>query len=105
MQDRPLSDTAIRKYLQDDMKKPGLTVTAFVSSFRDWAAERTNMPGEIAEAALGHVKGDETEAAYLRTDMLKRTTKTDGHVRNLHLGPGDFRRKKVVPIRGRIIAQ
>lgn len=71
MQDRPLSDTAIRKYLQDDMKKAGLTVHGFRSTFRDWAAECTNTPGEIAEAALG----DETEAAYFRSDVLERRRK------------------------------
>jgi integrase len=74
-QDRPLSDTAMRKYLQEDMKKAGLTVHGFRSTFRNWAAERTNVPGEIAEAALGHVNGDKTEAAYLRSDMLERRRK------------------------------
>lgn len=71
MQDRPLSDAAMRKYLQEDMRKPGITVHGFRSTFRDWAAEQTNVPGEIAEAALGHINGDETEAAYLRSDMLE----------------------------------
>ena len=71
-QDRALSDTAMRKYLQDDMKKAGLTVHGFRSTFRNWAAERTNVPGEIAEAALGHVNGVKTEAAYLRSDFFDR---------------------------------
>lgn len=71
-QDKPLSDTAMRKYLQDDLGKAGLTVHGFRSSFRDWAADCTSFPGEIAEAALGHVNGDETEKAYLRSDMLGR---------------------------------
>ncbi len=75
MHDRPLSDTAMRKYLQEDLKKEGLTVHGFRSTFRDWAAECTNVPGEIAEAALGHVNGDETEKAYLRSDMLARRRK------------------------------
>src|SRR6185503_4722981 len=57
-----LSDTAMRKYLQQDMGKPGLTVHGFRSTFRDWAAESTNFPREIAEAALAHVLRDKTEA-------------------------------------------
>jgi integrase len=44
----------------------------FRSSFRDWTAERTSYAGEIAEAALAHVVGDATEAAYRRTDLFER---------------------------------
>jgi len=69
---KPLSDTAMRKYLQQDMAKPGLTVHGFRSTFRDWAAEQTNFPREIAEAALAHVLSNKTEAAYQRGDMLER---------------------------------
>jgi integrase len=42
------------------------------SAFRDWAADMTDFPRELAEAALAHVVGDKTEAAYLRTDRLQR---------------------------------
>jgi integrase len=42
------------------------------STFRDWAAERTNFPREVAEAALAHVLEDKTEAAYRRTDLLEK---------------------------------
>jgi integrase len=52
--------------------KAGTTVHGFRSTFRDWAAEQTNYPAEIAEAALAHVKGDKTVSAYLRTDHLDR---------------------------------
>jgi integrase len=47
----------------------------FRSSFRDWAAERTNFNGEIAEACLAHVNTDETEAAYLRSDFFQKRTR------------------------------
>ncbi|MGC2822995.1 MAG: site-specific integrase [Pseudolabrys sp.] len=50
----------------------GLTVHGFRSSFRDWAAERTNYPSEIAEMALAHVVGDKVEAAYRRGDLLEK---------------------------------
>ena len=100
MQDRPLSDTAIRKYLQEEMQKPGLTVHGFRSTFRDWAAEQTNVPGEIAEAALGHVKGDETEAAYFRSDVLERRRKLmEAWSKFCTSGPAPSGSKKVVPFR------
>jgi integrase len=44
----------------------------FRSSFRDWAAERTAFPREIAEKALAHIVGDETERAYQRGDLLDK---------------------------------
>ncbi len=72
---KPLSDTAMRKYLQQDMGRPGLTVHGFRSTFRDWAAERTGFPRELAEAALAHVVRDKTEAAYQRGNMLDRRRK------------------------------
>lgn len=42
------------------------------STFRDWAAERTDFPREIAEIALAHHVGSEVERAYRRSDMLER---------------------------------
>jgi hypothetical protein len=70
---KPLSDAAMRKYLQQEMGRPSLIVHGFRSTFRDWAAECTNFPREIAEAALAHVLKDKTEAAYQRGDMLERS--------------------------------
>lgn len=42
------------------------------SSFRDWAAEHTDYPAEMAELALAHQVGNEVERAYRRTDMLEK---------------------------------
>ena len=42
------------------------------SSFRDWAAERTNTPREVVEAALAHTVQNPTEAAYARSDLFER---------------------------------
>jgi integrase len=51
------------------------TVHGFRSSFRDWVAEETEVPREIAEAALAHTLENKVEAAYRRTDFLaKRRT-------------------------------
>ena len=54
------------------MKVEHVTVHGFRSSFRDWAGDATQFPRELAEAALAHVAGDETERAYRRSDALER---------------------------------
>ena len=43
----------------------------FRSSFRDWAAEETDHPREVIEAALAHVQ-NKVEAAYARSDLFER---------------------------------
>jgi integrase len=48
------------------------TPHGFRSTFRDWCAEATSYPRELAEAALGHVVGNKVEAAYQRGDLLER---------------------------------
>ncbi|WP_367184178.1 tyrosine-type recombinase/integrase [uncultured Azohydromonas sp.] len=42
------------------------------STFRDWAAERTNYPREVAEMALAHSIGNKVEAAYRRGDLFEK---------------------------------
>ncbi len=44
----------------------------FRASFRDWAAEETDHPREVIEAALAHVVRNKVEAAYRRTDLFER---------------------------------
>jgi integrase len=44
----------------------------FRSTFRDWAAERTDFPHELAEMALAHAIENKVEAAYRRGDMLEK---------------------------------
>ena len=44
----------------------------FRSSFRDWAAERTEFPTAVIEAALAHRVADSVEAAYFRSDLFDR---------------------------------
>ena len=41
------------------------------SSFRDWAAEQTNAPHAVMEAALAHSVKNSTEAAYFRSDLFE----------------------------------
>ncbi len=71
---RPLSNMAGLKLLER-MGFGDFTVHGFRSTFRDWAAETTNFPREIAEAALAHVLKDKTEAAYQRGDLLEKRAK------------------------------
>lgn len=44
----------------------------FRSTFRDWIAERTNYPNEVAEMALAHVISNKAEAAYRRGDLFEK---------------------------------
>jgi integrase len=70
---KPLSDMTLLKVLRD-LKEP-FTVHGFRSAFRDWVAEQTNFPGEVAEAALAHTIPNKVEAAYKRTDFLDKRRK------------------------------
>ena len=65
-----LSDMVFTQLLK--RLEAGCTMHGFRSTFRDWAAEQTNFPREVCEAALAHASGDRTEAAYLRTEHLQK---------------------------------
>lgn len=72
-EERPLSVMAMDMLLR--RMNIDFTVHGFRSSFRDWAGEETSFPREVAEAALAHVVGDETERAYRRGDALEKRRK------------------------------
>ena len=65
---RELSDSTLSKLLRE--LGVNSTVHGFRASFRTWCQERTNVAGEVAEAALAHVKQDKTEAVYARSDLF-----------------------------------
>lgn len=67
---QPLSDMTLTKAMRD----MGRTETphGFRSTFRDWVAEQTTWPADLAEAALAHVVSDKTVAAYQRGSMLEK---------------------------------
>jgi integrase len=67
---QPLSGHLIWKFLRELVDFA--TVHGFRSSFRDWAAEQTNFPREVAELALAHRVGDDVERAYRRGDLLRK---------------------------------
>ncbi|WP_375652122.1 tyrosine-type recombinase/integrase [Bartonella sp. LB28NMGDW] len=66
----PISDTTMAKY----MTVCGLTYRphGFRSSLRDWIAETTSTPFEIAETVLAHSVGSSVTKAYMRTDFLEQ---------------------------------
>ena len=71
---RPLSSSAM-DMLMRRMKADQFTVHGFRSAFRDWAGDETQFARDIAEAALAHRVGDETERAYRRSDALDKRRK------------------------------
>ncbi len=68
---RPLSDMTLSAVLRR-MGRDDLTVHGFRSTFRDWAAEATPYPSELAEAALAHTIRNKVEAAYRRGDLFEK---------------------------------
>lgn len=68
---KPLSNMAFLMLLRR-MRRSDLTAHGFRSTFRDWAAERTNYASEVAEMALAHTVADKVEAAYRRGDLFER---------------------------------
>ena len=73
---RPISNMAmlmlLRRLAGQDKRWADLTVHGFRSAFRDWAAERTGFPAEVAEMALAHTIADKVEAAYRRGDLFDK---------------------------------
>jgi len=67
---QPLSVMALEMVLR--RMKVEVTVHGFRSTFSDWAGETTPFPREVAEAALAHLVGDQTERAYRRGDALAK---------------------------------
>jgi integrase len=66
-----LSNTAMAALLKR-MGRDNTTVHGFRSTFRDWAAERTNYPNHVVEMALAHVIDNRVEAAYRRGDLFEK---------------------------------
>jgi integrase len=71
---RPLSNMALAMLLRR-MGYGNITAHGFRSTFRDWTAERTSFPREVAEMALAHKIPDAVEAAYRRSDLFDKRRK------------------------------
>ena len=77
------------------MRGMGATVHGFRSTFRDWAAERTNYQNHIVEMALAHTVGDKVEAAYRRGDLFDKRRKLMGEWAGHCAGPASKARNVV----------
>ena len=87
---KPLNDKELRWLVREQ----GIAAVphGFRSSFRDWAAEETDHPREVIEAALAHVVRNRVEAAYARSDLFeRRRTLMDDWARYLDQGKGKDR--------------
>ena len=67
---KPLDDKQLRCLLREH--RIAAVPHGFRSTFRDWAAEETDHPREVIEAALAHVVQNRVEAAYARSDLFER---------------------------------
>ena len=63
---------AIMLSLLKRVERTDIVPHGFRSTFRDYVAEQTDFPREVAEAALAHKLRDKTEAAYQRGDYLEK---------------------------------
>lgn len=78
--------TAVTRRMKVDAVPHG-----FRSTFRDWCAERTNCPNEVAEMALAHVIENKTEAAYRRGDLFVKRRELMAAWAEFCSGPGATR--------------
>jgi integrase len=94
----PISSMAMAEVLKR-MGRLDITVHGFRSTFRDWAAERTNYPNHVVEMALAHAVGDKVEAAYRRGDLFaKRARLMSDWAKYCLAKPVDTAASNVVPI-------
>ncbi|WP_375681247.1 tyrosine-type recombinase/integrase [Bartonella sp. AP60NXGY] len=66
----PLSHTMMAAYMRKN--KIEACPHGFRSSLRDWLAETTDAPYEVAETILSHTVGGQVERSYRRTDYLEQ---------------------------------
>ena len=67
----PLGHMAMLRVLAS-LGRTDVSVHGFRSTFRDWTAETTAYPREVAEMALAHTVGNQAEAAYRRGDLFEK---------------------------------
>lgn len=67
---RPMSDMTLAK--ANKLVAPSTVPHGWRSTFRDWAAEATDHPADVCEAALAHLIGNATTRSYQRGTMLEK---------------------------------
>ncbi|MGY3603651.1 MULTISPECIES: tyrosine-type recombinase/integrase [unclassified Bradyrhizobium] len=71
---RPVSDVSLTKCIRRHTDSPAST-HGMRSTFRDWAGDETEAAWEVAESAIAHKVGNETEQAYRRRTALEKRRK------------------------------
>ncbi|MCC5983934.1 MAG: tyrosine-type recombinase/integrase, partial [Rhodobacteraceae bacterium] len=84
-------------YLDRVSKRPAVP-HGLRSTFRDWAAEMTSYPGDMAEVALAHRISNAVEASYRRGDMIEKRRRMMADWADFMGGKG--KGGKVVKLRG-----
>lgn len=74
---RPLSNMALLQLMRGmgygvNGERGSYVPHGFRSTFRDWAGDESSAPNHVCEMALGHTVGDQTEAAYRRSDLFNK---------------------------------
>jgi integrase len=95
---RPLSDMSLTAVLRR-IGRGELTAHGFRSAFRDWTAETTGYPTEIAEMALAHAVGSKVEAAYRRGDLFEKRKRMMDDWATYCSTPSNTQRAEVVSLR------
>ena len=97
---QPLSNMAMLATIKRMGRSGDFTVHGFRSTFRDWAAEQTNYPRDVAEAALAHTIPDAVERAYRRGDLFEKRYKLMEEWANYCVTV--IKKAEVIPIRQRV---
>jgi integrase len=95
---KPLWNSTFLMLLRQ-MGRGDLTTHGFRSSFRDWVAERTNFPSEVAELALAHAVRNPVEAAYRRGDMFEKRRRLMQQWATFCTAPTQATASNIAPIR------
>jgi len=74
-QGHPVGQNIIWRLTKQAAGDDTITIHGLRSTFRDWAAERTNFPRDVAEMALAHAIPNAVEAAYRRGDLFEKRRK------------------------------
>jgi integrase len=73
---KSLSDMALSELMKGMFERGEMAQHAvphgWRSTFRDWAADKTNYPDEIRKLASGHAVNDAVKESYQRTDLLEK---------------------------------
>jgi integrase len=94
---QPLSNMAMDMLLRRMARD--VTVHGFRSTFRDWAAERTSFPSEVAEMALAHTISSKVEQAYRRGDMFERRRRMMAAWATFCAGPKEAARNNIAHLK------